>query len=409
MRIHLIKVTLHAKSAFLVSQPELDDISTDRPQSRDGWGNLYVPGSGIAGNLRDHFRTLEVEEKWMGQAATAESLSASSLWIQGTRLTDAETTVVKQTAIDPMRGAARPKTLRSSEMVLQGATIDVALRLDGEADHGEGGIDDVLVALAGWQPRLGSSISTGLGRFTIKSLKYGCLDLTDRDDLGTWISLSGWDLYEKVCSKNKSPDVHISDSSIAQEFSIREGLHIGGRSEGSDNHLYRRSDDTIVVEGSTLKGLLRSRCAYILRSFDIYCCEGMSKGNGCDCPICQIFGSVSERAKVSVAAAPIEEVTCRWDPHVAIDRITGGAASGRLWRDEVAASGRLKVVVDVLDDDDLELWMISLLNWALKDLGDGYLRIGAKTTRGYGAVDGYVEPLLTVPEIVDQLDPAVSA
>lgn len=399
MKVHLIKVALHADSAFLISQPELEDGVIDRPASRDGWGEHYIPGTSVAGSLRDHLRDLGVEENWMGSAGTADTLTASALWIQGTRLNDAAATYVSQTAIDPTRGAARPKTLRTSEMLLEGATLDVAMRVDGQEN-----IDDLLVSIASWRPRLGASTSTGLGHFSVASIDYGSLDLSHSDDLDIWIRLSGWGLHDKVCSDSKTTPDSMKEHGVSCGFSIREGLHIGGHSAGSDNHMYRRSDGSIVIEGPTLKGLLRSRCAFILRSFGIECCEDPSVSEGCTCPTCRIFGSVSARAAVSVAAAPITEPTCRWDQHVAIDRITGGAAAGRLWKDEVVVSGNLKIVVEPLGAEATEPWMVALIEWVFRDLSDGVLRIGAKTTRGYGAVEALdgepVKPSLDLPDII---------
>jgi len=71
---------------------------------------------------------------------------------------------------------------------------------------------------------------------------------------------------------------------------------------------------------------------------------------------------------------------------VAIDRITGGAAEGRLFEEEVVVSGRFDLVVDALDGGAHPAGRRLVLQ-VLADLHDGLCGIGSRSTRGLGTIE----------------------
>jgi CRISPR/Cas system CSM-associated protein Csm3 (group 7 of RAMP superfamily) len=164
------------------------------------------------------------------------------------------------------------------------------------------------------------------------------------------------------------------------------------------------------MPGTGLKGVVRSRAEFILRSVGSRPepCPGQQCGK---CWTCAVFGygggddesslTVGARALIRFADAPVldPELTdkpvrdryLRVRTHVAIDRFTGGARETALYAMEVLEAGAIPLLVeplaglDLLGDDAVRE-IRAVLRLVLDDLGDGIIGLGAGTARGYGSV-----------------------
>lgn len=159
-----------------------------------------------------------------------------------------------------------------------------------------------------------------------------------------------------------------------------------------------RVGEQYVLPGTGLKGLLRSRTEYILRSVGAEPAPCLDRRCG-PCWTCTVFGhgggqdtdarSVGARALVRVpdvvVVDPVEVVR----QHVAVDRFTGGAQEGLLYAVEALESGTFDLVVEPLGaglGGARAAEVRALLRLALEDLDDGLAGIGAGVARGYGSV-----------------------
>jgi CRISPR/Cas system CSM-associated protein Csm3 (group 7 of RAMP superfamily) len=187
------------------------------------------------------------------------------------------------------------------------------------------------------------------------------------------------------------------------------------------------------VPGSTWKGLLRTQCEFILRSLGEDACAPLSlrtaraadtdgatsaagadgatgaaetpNAAGCDtCRVCRAFGHTGRRGRLVFLDSPLlapdttgsgspgpAQVTSR--NHVALDRVTSGAADGALYTHEVVEEARVELRIldeppspaDASPPDPL---LLDVLHLALYDLHTGALGVGHATTRGYGTLRG---------------------
>jgi len=102
------------------------------------------------------------------------------------------------------------------------------------------------------------------------------------------------------------------------------------------------------------------------------------------CPICRLFGHTYERGRLSlsdfhlVGSSKFETIRQK---HVAIDRITGGAASGKLYEVEPLVES---IFVGDLVVQNFSLWQLGLLSMLFQDLEDGLIRLGHHQKRGAG-------------------------
>lgn len=189
------------------------------------------------------------------------------------------------------------------------------------------------------------------------------------------------------------------------------------------------------LPGSSLKGVLRSHAERVARTL----CEGgvcdvfEYKGrptNGCSwrlqrsktaadyrqlCPSCRLFGSLHWKGRFMVSDAYLLADFIHLEPEVrdgvGIDRVTGGVAGGAKFDLEVLPAGvRFETRIDVVN---FELWQIGWLAYVLRDLNDGYLRVGAGTSRGLGRIRGLFENMTVSytgePAMLQQWIPGIGA
>ena len=382
--ITLLRIGIELLDPFAVAAPEVA-VGTDRPIAIDPSGAVVVPTSSLAGSLRSHLRGLGLDEQLMGGAGGDRSGARSSrLRLLGSRveqdggpLQRSEVEDRTQTAMDRRRGGALESTLRSSEVGPPGATVELFARVDGTLGR------DELDAIVSWRPWVGGGRSHGMGGAVLRSVRVGTLDLSTRDGLTMWLRHGGPELVARVAvTEVDVPEVAPAEV-LRVTFRIVDGLMTAGERVGNVHRIYRRYGQP-VIEGSALKGVLRARCEWILGSLGYTTCAEGARVCG-RCPTCSLFGSVEQRARVRVWLSPIRGADVRTRDHVAIDRISGGASAQRLFGEEVVVAGTLDLVIDALGP--LAEWERLLLCWAVRDIHDGYVGLGSRTTRGFGTVE----------------------
>jgi CRISPR/Cas system CSM-associated protein Csm3 (group 7 of RAMP superfamily) len=377
--ITLLALDLATRSPLAVTDPTAAS-TVDRPLIRAPNGSVYVPVTSLAGSLRAHLRAELGEDAMrsqMGYLDANDGGITSRLRLVDSQLsTDAAIQQRVQTAIDRARGAADARTLRTSEQIAAGATITLRARYDGRPPQ------DLLDALAKWQPMLGGGVTSGMGRCALQSLRYRVLDLRDRDDLTFWLTRNGPDLYADLReTRPVAVETHAADL-VDAEFAIVDGLMIDGETCREDGRDVREISTTIA--SSSLKGVIRSQAEFILYS--------LAAGEGAPIThdtatqlVHQLFGTTEARGLLVFHDTEIENLEhANLRHHVAIDRLTGGARSGLLFAERPLVSGTFRLRIGTLGETPA--WAEKLVWAILADLHDGYLGLGAQVTRGLGTV-----------------------
>ncbi|MBX3002049.1 MAG: hypothetical protein KF893_26225 [Caldilineaceae bacterium] len=211
----------------------------------------------------------------------------------------------------------------------------------------------------------------------------------------------------------------------AKEEERRKGLKQGrggaqkGKAEPDMRFVrtWRNGQEEPYLPGSSLKGVLRSRCEQLAVTFgktDSICNvldqEGKSGGrSSCTkvieevsnfrqryhqaCPVCKLFGCGGLAARLAVSDAylvtafnPKEKLPTR--SGVGINRQRGAAQTGALFFYEVLEEGAFDLTLTL---ENFELWQVGLTAYALDDLFNGRLPVGYGARRGLGRLQGKVE------------------
>lgn len=281
-----VRGTLDCESAVHVGGIALGE--SDLPLAEDGRGQIYVPGTSLAGALRSWARRSWGAEQadllfgnqpvvpTTGDDRDAEAEGgASRLLVEDCRLVDPRPEVREGVGIDRVSGAAA-KGVKFDQVVLpRGTSLEVELALELSrpgTDPREALLEDLLAALWRGEVLLGAAQTRGLGRVRLSSGIRSEEDLSSRDGLLRFFrnrdkpkdEANGTPLSFRP-SQSVSTDALIEiDWEPDLPVMLASGL-VGGAvdtipltSGAGPEHL--------IITGSGLKGVLRSQAERIVRT-----------------------------------------------------------------------------------------------------------------------------------------------
>ncbi|MGL5824042.1 MAG: RAMP superfamily CRISPR-associated protein [Nocardioides sp.] len=363
----------------------------------------YLPAASIRGGIRAHLAHYlagaapDSDARLaaaLGPPPGAPDLTASAWWVLGCQLPQDTRAVSEprgQTAIDRHRRAPRG-TYRRSETVMAigpGPHVRIYLRCDHAADAQASA--DVLTALQTWQPRIGGSISSGLGRARVAEIRYQQVAIDTTAGLVAFLTASngpdGIDaLLADPATTSITPDEPSGAPLIACDFTVPHGWAVADADKSRG-----------WMDGSTWKGLLRSRVEYIGRSLGATVCGDSRSPQGPDpcgiCDVCHTFGSPDAAAAISVATTTIQRPSTHQGAstrqRTALDRYTGGASDQQLFAQSEEFDLRLRLRVDPSprpSAPEPPLWVKRAMLHAVRDLADGVVGVGPASSTGLGTL-----------------------
>lgn len=165
------------------------------------------------------------------------------------------------------------------------------------------------------------------------------------------------------------------------------------------------------LPGSSVKGVVRSHAERVLRTLGLHCCDPTGdscgrneevKGYKEHCYACRTFGSTKLAARMRFSDA------LPWAPHASDEERKQGAAaltvevrpgnvvdrrrgsSKNFFEMEVLTAGAFYGEITVRN---YQLWQLGLLAVVLRDINEGFQRVGGLKSRGLGRVKLIVEDL----------------
>ncbi len=352
------------------------------------------------------------------------TLRPSALRVVETRLASSPVSTARtRVAIDRFRGAAVANKLFSREELSE-VTIEVLVQVDlvilalaidqiSANCSTEDVLSDFTAVLHRWAPRVGGLVSGGRGTLSLTELRVsqgGPIKFADLFASTTTLAFFRATLAAKppaaVDLAMCAPQDHAGSWSFRLAFTCADPLLIDPFPVGGDQqktNVYKSSD---TIPGSAWRGVLRSRCEFILRSCGVPACASTQSTCG-RCPTCILFGGVEDtglilgegdvrrrsasglvRFKDARVTHPHGVVLKIKLTHAPIDRFTGGAANGKLFAYHAHPSGSETTlhIEQMHATRPVPRWGRVLLGLAIRDLADGYVGIGHATTRGYGTL-----------------------
>lgn len=154
------------------------------------------------------------------------------------------------------------------------------------------------------------------------------------------------------------------------------------------------NEETYYIPGSSIKGVLRNhseKIFYHLLSIHPQSDKEKKKKDHSNAanfyhnlnPVNQLFGHIEFKSRLTIDDAFFDPKSVVIDRrvNVAIDRFRGGQKDGALFETEMLVKGRASLTIRLKNPTEWQLFWLMLL---LRDFQDGKIRVGAKTSIGFG-------------------------
>lgn len=400
-----IKGLLTAESPFLIGS--YDDEFTDIVALRDAEGSVFIPGSSIAGALRNYFeenaaRRIFGYTKKIDMNGEEKTISMQSPLITYDAFPRNDSTPRYSyrdgIRIDYDTGVVAPKAKYDYEIVEAGTVFDFRLefivREGGEADKNEVlSTAKALIEILGKGVYWGSKTNRGLGRFVLSDTSIYALDMTAEGAYRNYVDFD-WENTMFLPAADSSlkdittaayrhteetllVNIKIPQSLLVREYSIPE--------EAADFAMLTNAAGRPVIPGTSWAGVFRHWSRRIL--FDLGCAaEKVAE------LLKDMYGSEQDAPKKQKRKASkvafdesviVDEESCKLfiQTQVKIDRFTQGAVSKALFNGEIVTGADTKLRIRY---PAAEKWMSDLLTLVLADLNDGFVVIGGGGAVGRG-------------------------
>lgn len=400
------------------SQNEHDISSIDSSVLRDNKGNLLIPGTSIAGVLREYLYSINRKfvSYLFGSDKGDKVQLQSAVLINDIIIDDNNTDSIDirdGVSIDGITNTSIKTRKYDFEVIKRGTCGDfyaeIILRkyhIDTCGNDALSDIGKVMLRKLATGFSLGADTTKGLGKVVVKNLIADIYNFTNKEDILNWLHPDGLQNASiRVTPDNVKPVLSPKDFVMDARFSIPhslivrnyddEVLQMVNEVEGTGNAIKAtmlKSGEEYLIPGSSLKGVLRHRAEYILdklgKSHDI---------------IDELMGYSSEkkdqtgkqdkkRSRLYVDEVYIDNSVVHGgiQSRNRLDRITGGTIDGALFTSQpIWQTDRNCASIKIhLEVKNAEKYEIGLMLCLLKDMWLGRVAIGGEKSIGRGIIRG---------------------
>ena len=403
-----VRGRLHLAAPLLIGEGESGEERNDRDihvlRSKDGVP--FIPGTSLAGALRS---LIEVENpcaadilfgtmhRTGGETVRDERQSAVSLY--DVELNDAVIGSRDGVHIDDVTGTAIDAHKYDYEIVESGADgpfyAEILLRRVHQKD--EHTLKETLLRLSellrgGFH--VGALTTKGFGRMQLRDMVVDCYDFRRPEDTIAWLSPkrgnAAWHMAYDDAAQTEPPPadgdfVITADFALTGALIVRDSVDPLAAADGEKSPAARMKTNAAgqnIIPGTSLKGVLRHRAAYILHALG-------KEPTQAEAFIDHLMGTTAARGRFIVEEAVVD-AEMHTQTRSRIDRFTGGTIPSALfstvpvWREKDGGRS-VTLRFGVRQASEQEAGLCVLL---LKDLWLGRAAIGGEKSIGRGTLEG---------------------
>lgn len=381
----LFGIRMELKSPLCVSSGE--DFYTDSDVQRNFEGEVFIPGTSIAGAMRGYLERKEDENNMFGYS-DGDKGKMSPVWISDMYFDS------KNEAKTVIRDGVRLKNKIvdgdgkfEMEAVDTGITgtfrIELVIREATKEEQWLNELKEILGAIQRGDICFGANKNRGFGRMKITELYQKIFESQDRKE---WIDFKNQDLFEKGNQVSLLEAFFANNEkkykTITIPLILKGGISIRKYSTKPGNVDYEHitSNRLPVIPGTSWNGAIRARALEILRQ--------LQRGDEKD--IEEMFGYVDEtkneaqQSLVRIAESIIKGGKFLEMTRNKINRFDASTIEGALYSERAYFGGETKLEIKIKYEDDRDDWKIGLLLLVIKDIQNGYLPVGGQTAVGRG-------------------------
>lgn len=388
-------VTFDLLSPLCISNGE--EINTDRDVICDREGNPFIPGTSLAGAVREYLSMGREQKCMFGYSRREEGGTdgrMSSVCFSDTVLSNAK--ICFRDGVH-LNGKASINNKFDWEVVDTGAAgcfyIELVIR---EGDPEEEELELIRTAFQGMQTgalRLGYRKNRGFGR--IHLLHVYQWEFTDKN-VSDWLDFSrpvlkrekdSWSLGAESEKFRTEAGAWLRQAREMDKYvSITVPVRLGGgvsirqysTRSGEADFEHITGNGQPVVPGTSWNGAIRGRCMEILEDLGIsHACAVRSLN--------QWFGSPeTNQSSIVLEESVIENAGMLQISRSKVNRFDASAVSGALYTEIACFGGSTALVIHIAKRETEWKAAAGLLLLAIEDIRNGFLAIGGQTAVGRG-------------------------
>ena len=417
----LIKGILKTCTPFMIGSGE--EESSDSDVLRDSDGNVYIPGTSLAGVSRHFLETVGINTDDIFGKIEVEK-EAEKDYESKIKFFDAFATNEVSTSVRDSVRLVDKISLDGSkfdyEIAEAGAEFIFKIELNTCSCEEMKICAYIINGFKSGDIRIGGKTTRGFGVVDIEDIKYLQLDLTNAEEMETYINLDrDWNVVDKPFSLEELEEASYEGvyETIERDFSLKSFLFIrdygstkkveGDDSKFVDAQTLTNANGNPVIPGPSIAGVIRSHCRKILDKV------GYGTEKKIQDFINDLFGYETEvgedgklkRENEKKIKSNVLFKECELDKEnivflnrtrTAVDRFSGSALqTGALFTGNIACRNdekqpeKITISIKIKKDfKDMKLAK-SLINTCLDDLGKGLIAFGGNTGVGAGIFEEY--------------------
>ena len=375
-----------------------DDGITDSLVLKDKQGKAFIPGTSLAGVLRDivYSHDSNLADMLFGELSTKRQ---SMINIDDVLLENSIYTVRDGVRIDSITNTAEDTGKFDYEVVERGAagnfSATITIRKNDTED--KEAVEQLAAALADqlmYGISLGAHTAKGFGEVKGSQIKVATYDFSQPDSLGAWLlgEMSQADIYAAAAKPLVADEDFYAEIDLALKTSLLVGAEPdafeagSGDGDGKVQKVMLSSKGDYVIPGTSVKGVIRKQAEHICRAVGRYeddflgSLMGYSKSD-----------KAKQRSRLRTYEVYLREgVEAVNQSHVRIDRFTGGHIGSGLYTNkpvwqQKADEKTMTMRFAISGCSAAEAGLMLLI---LKDIWTGQLAFGGDKAGGSGVMQG---------------------
>ena len=411
-----------------------EEESSDSDVLRDRDGNVYIPGTSLAGVSRHFLETVGVNtDDIFGKIDDEKDYESKIKFFDAFATNEVSTSV--RDSVRLVDKISLDGSKFDYEIAEAGAEFIFKIELNTCSCEEMKICSYIINGFRNGDIRIGSKTTRGFGVVDIEDIKYLQLDLTNAEEMETYINLDrDWNVVDKPFSAEELEKASYEGvyETIERDFSLKSFLFIrdygstkkveGDDSKFVDAQTLTNANGNPVIPGPSIAGVIRSHCRKILDK------AGYKTEKERQDFINDLFGYETEvgedgklkRENEKKIKSNVLFKECELDKEnivflnrtrTAVDRFSGSALqTGALFTGNIACRNdekqpendekqpekitiSIKIKKDFEKKKDFEDMKLakSLINTCLDDLGKGLIAFGGNTGIGAGIFEEFEE------------------
>ena len=392
---YYIKGLLSLQSPMIVASGE-NEVA-DSQIVRDWDGNIIIPGTTLAGNIRHLLVECAKNSKMINRVKKSDLIdkyfgsendnSGHSLFSFFDAIALSVTTDIRDgVKLDNLTKTTEYGSKYDYEIINDNSTFEFRMGIVSRELTDENELESIasktIELLENCELRIGAKTSRGFGKIQLSNTKIQKIDI--RNESQKWIDFSWNKLAGKYdLNKNESLFEKIKDFKLTANFAIVDSLIIKSYSTDPNDvdSVSLTSNGNPIISGTSWNGAIRHALENVGRELNKH--DEMLK------LIKNCFGWINNNiaipSKVIIDESEIKKGELTTYTRNKVDRFTGGVVNSALFDEKPVYGGTVELNCSFRNPEDHE---IGLLILAIKELQNGIQTVGGESNIGRGCLEG---------------------